>query len=195
MSSDRDPRRSFNTERGSKLNSQRIGLLKTAYEEGRKALDDQIAELDAMKQRTVQYMAFVASATAFLVGSALSADRVRSATFLKWATSATAVSILALVFLTFILLSIVWSPTGKKWLGRALWNFQVKPQVLVEKWIAPELGAADAEEFYEDLALHYGDKLEENEKNLSQIRRWYWLVIVAGGLQVVLWVWVVWRFA
>lgn len=189
-----DPARRFNGGDGPSTET-RAELLKTAYEEGRRAVDDQLAELDSMRQRSVQYMAFVASATAFLVGSGLGADRDRGIGFHGLAGLATGLGVLALILLSFILMAIVFTTDSRLFITHARWNFRLRPKVLVTGWIAPEVGAASEAEFYEDLALHYEDKLEENERWLKQIRRWYWGFILSGAAQVILWVWFMWRFA
>lgn len=85
-------------------------MFKAAYNEGRSSVDKQYSALNATRTRSVQFMAFVGSATAFLVGSAVSGTVQRSVGFYLVLILATLISVAALVFLILILLSIVRKP-------------------------------------------------------------------------------------
>ena len=83
-------------------------LERLAYEEGKRALADQTDELNGIRNRAVSYMAFVGSATAFLVGTGLKAAH-RDAWFYSLAVLASAASLSTLA-----LISLVLSPYGPR---------------------------------------------------------------------------------
>ena len=165
-------------------------MYRVAYEEGVRAVDDQIAELDSMRQRSVQFLAFVGSATAFLVGTGLG-GAARTPAFYAVAATATVLALFSLTMVAFILLSI----ECRHGLHRVLWNFRLEPSTLVEKWIDPDVGAASESEYYRALALQYDKMSAENDGPLKTVRRWYWLFLLLGSTQVMLWASLVWAFA
>ena len=164
-------------------------MYKDAYEEGKRLVDSQSAEIDSMRQRSVQFVAFVGSATAFLVGTSLQAVS-RTPPFYVLAVSATAFSIIMVASLVFVLLGLVWI----KGFRRAKWNFRSSPRILVERWIEPDVGAHAEAEYYHDLAIHYDDKAKENRPWLAQLRRWYAALIVSGATGLLVWVTLFWMF-
>jgi hypothetical protein len=44
-----------------------LPMYKMAYDEAKRLVDDQVAELDGIRQRSVQFLAFIGTGTAFLV--------------------------------------------------------------------------------------------------------------------------------
>lgn len=174
-----------------------LGLYKEAFEEGKRAVDDQIAELDSMRQRSVQFMAFVGSATGFLVGSGLTATTAlsnRGVPFYLSAGIASAVSVAAIIGLLSVLLTFARN-RGKSRDLRAHWNFRNSPEILVTEWIDADVGAPTAEDFYKELAIAYERKLNINDPLLRQVRRSYTWFLSLGGLQVIAWAAVIWIFA
>jgi hypothetical protein len=62
-------------------------MYRIAYDEGKRLVDTQLAELNGMRDRSVQFLAFVGSATAFLVGTSL--GRVGEGTDIAYKTALT----------------------------------------------------------------------------------------------------------
>lgn len=189
--------------RGKDADESVVGMYKVAYEEAKRVCLEQLAELDSMRQRSVQFLAFAGSATAFLVGTGLSNQPgdERSLAFFVHAGIASAASVASIIYVASILLSLV-PPVGARgsllrpWrLRRAMWNFQLDARVFVEEWIDPEVGRSSEADFYRDLALHYGEKDGENESQLDTIRAWYLRFVIAGSTQIVLWAALVWIYA
>jgi len=170
-----------------------VVLYREAYEEGKRAVDDQIAELDAMRQRSVQFMAFAGSATAFLIGTGLSSSSNRNVGFYVLAVVGSALSVIAIVGLISVLLALAVNKGSRD--VRAQWNFRNSPGVLIREWIDPDLGGLTPVVFYKQLGLVYERKLEVNDLLLRQVRRAYWIFLVAAALQVIFWGALVWIFA
>lgn len=183
--------------------SARAAQLKDAYEEGKRAVDDQMAELDSMRQRSVQFLAFVGSATAFLVGTGLAATSAatqsgtpRDGWFYFFAITASVLSLVMILLVLAVLLSIVRHPDGpKSKLGRAHFDFRNSSRTLVEDWIDPPSQRMDEARYFRNLAITYDQKYEENEPFLSSIRVTYAWFLSVGTAQLVLWSVVVWAFA
>lgn len=173
----------------------KIRLYRESYEEGKRAVDDQMAELQSMRERSVGFIAFVGSATGFLVGTGLPSITVRTGWFFSTAAFATLISALAIVALISILLGLVVVRDGRRRrIHRAVWNFRNSPETLVRDWIEPDLGAHAELDFYRDLALNYETKLTENDPLLNQVRVSYVLLLTLGSLQIVAWSVVLWVF-
>jgi hypothetical protein len=163
-------------------------LYKLAYEEGQRTVDDQLSELDSMRQRSVQFLAFVGTATAFLVGTSLRAYP-HSEIFFILAGAATALA-LATIGLCVAVLNAsrkLWSPTPVDW------SFRLSPSVLV-KWIEPDVHPPSDADFYKHLALHYEEMATENDVPLHRIRNRYLTFLGVGFLQLTLWLAVAWIF-
>lgn len=200
-------------------------MLKVAYEEGLRIIEDQVAELDSMRQRSVQFLAFVGSATAFLAGSGLGGTYDRGPAFFVLAGLASLVSAIAIALASFVLLSLVPRRSGstdreqttqETALGSDPSESPVPPpaasgrskfrieRAVFNFQVDPSTlvlrwiepeMGATEAWFFKHLALHYGEKAAENEPLLDTIRRWYWLFIAFASAQVVLWAMVVWVFA
>lgn len=165
-----------------------LAMLKVACDEGRRAIEDQVSELDSMRQRAVQFLAFVGSATGFMVGAGLGAS-ARPKGFEPLALAATASSLLTILLVAFLLLGIVfesWRPRRSKWLVR------INAGRLVREWIGPDIGVSKEAEFYQDLALAFEKMAKNNKPALEALRRWYWILLVVGSAQVSLWALLVW---
>src|SRR5664280_1806938 len=74
-------------------------LYRIAYEEGKRALDDQVDELNGIRGRAVQFTAFVGSSTAFLAAVGLRTGPDRSWLFYVLAGVASALSLFAIASL------------------------------------------------------------------------------------------------
>jgi len=161
-------------------------MYKVAYEEGKRLVDDQLAELDSMRQRSVQFLAFVGSATAFLVGTGLTTP-TRDTWFFILASSATFLSLSAILMVLAVLVSSrrLSSPAPYEF------DFRVLPGKLVE-WIEPEVPQPDEVDFLRALANQYQSMYEHNEQGLKLVRKYYLLFIVMGFLQLSFWVSLAW---
>jgi hypothetical protein len=167
----------------------RSNLYRDAYDEGKRAVDRQIAELDSMRQRSAQFISFVGSATAFLVGTGLGATPAesRDAGYFSLTWTAATLSVASIALLMMVLLAIVW--TRGKWMpNRARWDFANSSKTLVEDYAtAPEVGEYSESDYYRDLALIYESKWNHNDLWLGQVRRSYTLFLIVGSLQVTVW--------
>jgi hypothetical protein len=178
-------------------------MYKIAYDEAKAVCSDQVAELDSMRQRSVQFLAFAGSATGFLVGAGLRdvPASQRSWDFFALAGTASLASLASILYVSFILLALIPDSGQRKRFVRprrlhsAVWNFQMDADRFVTGWIDPEVGAPSEMRFYRDLALHYGEKAQENEPQLDTIRAWYLRFVIAASAQVVAWAAVIWIYA
>lgn len=169
---------------------EKTAMYRVAYEEGKRTVDDQVAELDSMRQRSVQFLAFVGSATAFLVGSGLSAP-TRGPLFLALALLASLLSIASILLVLCVLLTVVFRRGRPQ---RIAWNLRISARVLVEHWVGPEVGAASESKYLRDLALQYDGMAMENDPNMRVVRRRYGWFLFIGSLQVLVWASLVWAY-
>jgi hypothetical protein len=165
----------------------RIPLYRLAYEESQRALDDQAVELDGLRQRVTQFLAFVGTATAFLVGAGISSSQ-RDAIFYALAACGTLASLGTITMAGSLLLLLRLS-----WRGPRLhqWELRLSGKVLVN-WIEPELGGPDEADFLRAVTLRQANMWEANEKQLSLVRRYYVLAVVLGFAQVMVWATLAW---
>lgn len=187
----------------SEVEAGRLAMQRVAYAEGQRLVDDQLAELDALRQRTVQVLAFVGSATSFLVGTTLS-TRELSVGAQVVGTIAALLSIGSLLLACVILLAAVdrapaslvdGSVPSKKWFPRpATWNFRMDPKVLVDGWIdAPRVSGPLTEvAFYKALALRYSSMAAENTPILARVRMCFVFFVAVTTIQVVVWAGLAW---
>lgn len=154
-------------------------LYKAVYEEAKRGLDAQSAELDSLRQRAIMFLAFVSSATAFLVGTTLDAGGVRNGTFRSVAIWATAVSAAAIV--AAVATVVPW----RKWQGK------LSAATLIEGWVETDTAATEVF-FYRELALLFDEMRMSNETTLAILRSLYTALILAGSAQVVLWASLAW---
>lgn len=175
------------TERSSDLSTARSDIAKhtdmyrIAYQEGQRALDDQQDELKGMRDRAVQFTAFVGAATAFLVGSGLHPAH-RDAAFYALAGVASALS----AVLILLLLALLRPMAGR------LWHYRLSAKSLIAGWIETEVPPPTEAHFLRALAEKYDDMRAENEKLLSLLRTWYRWLVVVGAAQVTVWAALVW---
>ena len=181
---------------GTNPSRSQLGMLKEAYEEGKRLIDDQIAEADSMRQRSVQFMTFTGSATAFLVGTSLKDGSPQQLDFYLMAILATVVSVLTILAMLAILLSLMVerSASSMPRVTKADWAFRLNPGTLVRKWLSPDVGAPTENDFYRGLALEYEKGAAINDAYLGQMRRWYAFLLVVGSAQVLAWAALAWIF-
>jgi hypothetical protein len=158
-------------------------MYKLAYEEAKRSIDDQRDELNGIRGRSVSFVAFVGSATAFLAGSGLRVSHPdRDALFYTLATIASAGALVMLLQLYRLL-----RPSKK-----LSWQYRLSADTLVQQWIESDVPAPNTGQFVRALTHTYDEMRVANEKLLDFIRRHYvWLVLV-GSAQVILWAALVW---
>lgn len=154
-----------------------------AYNQGLRALDDQRDELNGIRTRVVQFVAFIGSASGFLIGSSLTSGRADDFAFYVVAGLASIASVLMLI-LTALLLA----PSNK-------FEYRLDPQVLVHKWINRDVPRRPTEaEFLTGLAALQSEMIQDNEGALRKLRNLYRGTILSGLLSILLWIASVWIF-
>jgi hypothetical protein len=156
-------------------------LYRVAYEESQRTLDDQQDELKGMRDRAVQFTAFVGAATAFLVGTGLHATH-RDVTFYVLAGIASVSSGLSIGLLIALL-----NPWKKK-----PWEYRLSAKVLIDGWIENEVPGPSEAKFLRALAERYDKMRCANEDLLGYLRTWYRWLIIVGSAQVTIWAVLVW---
>ncbi len=163
-------------------NQENAALYRVAYEEGRRALDDQTAELENMRGRAVQFLAFVGVGTAFLVGAGLRAvrDADKDRLFYSLAVAASVATLVAILF-TCLLMS-----------RRISWGYRADAKAITESMIERQVPGPTEASLLRDLALACADNKNENDKVLKRLRARYLVVVIAGSVGIVLWSSLVW---
>jgi len=156
-------------------------LYRVAYEESQRTLDDQQDELKGMRDRAVQFTAFVGAATAFLVGTGLHATH-RYATFYVLAGIASVFSVVSIGLLIALL-----NPWKKK-----PWEYRLSAKILIDSWIESEVPGPSEAKFLRALAERYDKMRCANEDLLRSLRTWYRWLIIVGSAQVTIWAVLVW---
>jgi hypothetical protein len=156
-------------------------MYRIAYQEGQRTLDDQQSELSSLRDRAVQFTVFVGAATAFLVGTGLSAPS-RDATFYGLAISGSVLSALAIALLFMLL-----KPSKK-----APWNYRLSSNKLITGWIESDVPPPNEAYFLRSLAQTYDQMREANEVLLKSLRWRYQALLAAGAAQVTVWAALVW---
>lgn len=156
-------------------------LYRVAYEEGRKSIADQAVELSGIRTRAVSYMAFIGTATAFLV-----------TTTLKSASSAWPFYTLAIL----ASLLMVWALFQ---LGRTIWparkfTFRIDPLEIINRYIEREVPAPSENELLRKLSKFYGNYIDNNEIQLKRVRSAFTQVVLFGGVSLFCWTITVWLF-
>ena len=151
--------------------------------------DDQLDELNRLRDRAVQFVVFAGAATAFLVGTGLKAP-VRDTLFYALAWAGSALSIAAIVIL-FLLLNpqkkmFPWSSNDLRWSNR------ISARRLIAEWIEPQVPQMSEGNLLRALATQYDDYRAANERLLGVLRKYYSLLIVLGSAQVTVWAALVW---
>ncbi len=181
-------------------------VYKSAYEEGRRLVDAQAAELDAMRVRSLAFLAFTGAATAFLAGTSLDSPDKSGVAFYLLAIPATLLWVAALLSCLSILLAPktpleIWAqrktkagPDRTSYWWAMTWRFGVSPQAMArlanpgrEKPKQP--GSADV---FQELAIDYEKMRDHNKDLLSVIRTRYACFLTVACIQLSLWVTLVW---
>lgn len=152
-----------------------------AYQEGQRTLDDEQDELKGMRDRAVQFTAFVGAATAFLVGTGLQHVN-NTPLFYALASSASLLSVIVIVLILALLV-----PSKKK-----LWHYRTSAKILVEEWIECDVPPPDEASLLRAMALLYDNMHRSNEILLTSTRRFYRSLIAVGAAQVTMWAVLVW---
>lgn len=152
-----------------------------AYLEGQRTLDDEQDELRGMRDRAVNFTAFVGAATAFLVGTGIQ-HVSKDALFYALASIASLLSVMLIALLLLLLV-----PSKKK-----LWHYRLSSRTLIEKWIDCDVPPPDEASLIRAMAMLYDDMHKSNEILLRSVRRFYWLLLTVGAAQVTLWAVLVW---
>jgi len=161
--------------------SKHTALYEIAYHEAQRALDDQQGELRGMRDRSVQFTAFVGASTAFLVGAGLHPAH-RDASFYALASIASVLSVTLIILLLVLL-----TPSTRR-----LWHYRLSAHSLITGWIQTEVPPPSDAHVIRALAEKYDHMRVENEKLLSRLRTWYRWLVVVGAVQVVVWATLVW---
>ncbi|HEX8004186.1 MAG TPA: hypothetical protein VF519_15970 [Mycobacteriales bacterium] len=187
-------------------------LYRIAFDEGRELLADQLAELSALRGRAVQFLAFVGTGSAFLVGTALGGKRDQL--FYSVAGIGSTLSVLTVVVAVHLLLGLTYTrssaippadlssrpnshATTKQHLATSVrqriprkkilhWSFRFHPSPLV-KWIDAEVGRPTETQLLKALTLRQQALYEVNEAALNSVRLLYVTLISLGSLQLALW--------
>jgi hypothetical protein len=136
-----------------------------------------------MRGRAAQHLAFVGSATAFLVGTGIGAAH-RTFGFYLLAGFATVASVLAII-------SVAWMLRPKS----ASWQGMMSAQKLIENWIEHDVPRRPNEhEFLRSLALRQDEMRTKNDLVLTKLRRLYVVALSSGGVGILLWAALVWSY-
>lgn len=158
-------------------------LYKIAYDLGLRTLEDQRDELNGARTRACAYMAFVGSATGFLVGTTLrGASAPAGGWFYMLAIAGTATFVFALLFMCMLLFP------------RLPFNFGQSPKFIVEQYIERDVPPPTKEELLRQLCMDWDEYIMENGRSLKPIRQNYRLLMISGGLSLILWTSAIWMF-
>lgn len=190
-------------------NPDAVELYKVIYDESVRLLSDQLQELAAFRTRTVQYLALIGTATAFLVGTGLSGGH-RDDGFFVLAGIASAAFVVTLLYGMQVLTGVVhqkpWFTTKspeelacakKKWHTPRL-NFYFSARAL--STLADNPIEVGKDKYYgvaamlKKLALDAEKYHDENERLIDILKHAYQLCILSGFFQLLLWGAVAWRY-
>ncbi|OZG31216.1 hypothetical protein BH683_000040 [Williamsia sp. 1138] len=185
---DRTPAKHAETGSGKPLMASTVDgnwkLYRVAFDESVRTLEQQFQELSSLRQRLVQYLAFVVTATAFLVGSSLSRSAelvTRDALFYVIAGTGT-----TLVAVTIVLTGITLLPSATRMATRA------SAKVIISNHIERDVPPVSEGQLLRTLAK-YNDKARvSNNAKLKLVRNLYVGAIVCGALQLTVWIVLVW---
>jgi hypothetical protein len=184
-------------------NPDAVELYKVIYDEARRLLDDQLAELSTIRTRTVQYLAFIGTATAFLVGTSLSTGE-ESNVFWGLAASASLLLVAALLRGIQVLSGMFWlrpaDDDGKKRrrFRQPEMSFHFGISKLVQQVDKPiDVKPANFHaraQLFKGLALQAEKYFFENESIVKRVKNAYLWCIGLGFLQLIIWGVVAWRY-
>lgn len=171
-----------------------IDAYKAAADVGRLAVVDQVSELDAIRTRSSTFLAFVGSATAFLVGTAVKgSDGNPSPGFVI----AGLVGTVALAALLVVFTSVMIGSTRWYWpKEQMLWDSRQSGRMYAD-WLHGDLANAAPDTpiaFYRHLANQYELQFNSNRIYLTTIRNRYLALVVMGFVVLVTWGVAAWLF-
>lgn len=143
-----------------------------AYQEAKRALEDQESTVSETRSRAGQLIAAAAITTSFFGGQAITAHHVHTTAWF---------AIGCFIALSISVLVILWP--------RHDWEFALSPAKLIATYIEPtDDPPVDLATIHRDLALHMGNSIERNRRQL----RWVFVAFRVGALllagEVVAWV-------
>lgn len=156
-------------------------LYRVAYEAGQKSLSDQSAELSGMRTRAVSYMAFIGTATAFLVTNTL-----RLATP-GWYFYSMAIAATVCVSWATIELCLLIRPKLK-------FSFNFDPREIISTFIDRQVPRPSEAQLLRSLTGWTAVNIESNELILDKVRARFARVIMFGGGGLLLWTTAIWIF-
>lgn len=159
-----------------------IALYKVAYEESKRALDDQIAEIDGVRGRVAQFLAFVGTATAFLIGTGLRSPD-RDPWFYGLAVLGSTLTLAVMIMLGMLFID------GKSMHWRVGLRLSAKDLV---RWIEPHIRAPDEVDFVRAVTIANGELAEANDVGLARLRLLYVGFLASGIAQLTIWAALVW---
>jgi hypothetical protein len=158
-------------------------MYRLAYEESQRSLDDQRDELNGIRDRSVNFVAFVGAATAFLVGIGLhTANADRDAIYFVLAGAGTAGSLHLLVEVFLLLRPSSSNP----------WQYRLSGGSLISGWIESDVPAPDLAQFLRALAEINDSMRASNERLLRGVRNCYRRLVLGGSAQLIVWAVLVW---
>jgi len=156
-------------------------------DEQRRELAGQRAELDSMRTRTSQFLAFVGSASAFLAGTGLTSveQGSRDAVFFVLAGLATA----GFASLAYFGIMVLLGSGGLPRVGE--FQFYVDSPKLLKKAETGEKAPSKAA-FSRYMARVYEAMVEHNDPQVSRVRRSYIIALASGAATLSLWSVLLW---
>lgn len=188
---------------------------KAAAEVGRLSVVDQVAELDAIRNRSATFLAFVGSSTAFLVGTAIRGSAGDpQAGFVVIALFACAAMLAQLVMFFTVMLGLTswrsfWArqpriagsrssaqgdpPARGKYME---WDSRQSGKMFAD-WLSSDLADRNPDarvKFYRHLANQYEKQFESNREYLRVTRRRYTNFMIGGFVSLLLWAVAAWLY-
>jgi hypothetical protein len=150
-------------------------LYEAVYAEAKRSLEGQTAALDEIRQRAGMFLAFVGSATAFLVGAAVQAKVPPSFASVHGLVIAALVATGAASVAACVILV----PARR-------WQEELSAEALITGWVETDIPMTRIW-FFRELALVYDEMRLANRPTLV-LRQWTFAgLVVFGVLQVALW--------
>lgn len=159
----------------------RTDMYRLAYDQGLRSLADQASEIDGMRTRAISYMAFVGTATAFLVTSTLRSTSPGTPFYVAAALGT--VSFLVAI----ILLARLIHPGIK-------FTLKINPRYIVEDWIDRDIPAPSEAAILRGLSGWFACYIEKNETGLDKLRFRFNGLIISASVGLLLWIFAVWAF-
>lgn len=183
-----------------------VEVYKTGFEEGKRAVDAQMSELESIRTRSMMFLAFIGAATSFLIGTSLGAATV-SSWFFVLAVPATGLWLLTLI----LCLAVLMAPLRMRSLFTP-WKWRSNPKLMVMNWQfrmnalsiisrpnpkpgTEGIGRPDSEaDVFQALALRLQGMWQYNDAQMEKIRHRYWLFVVTGTVQMMMWTVLAWLY-